>query len=958
MSVILTVNGSDYFYPENGDVGWGAEATAWAQAITNGTLQKSGGLFQLLGEVDFGGTYGIKSTYFKSKSADIASVGSLRLSNTDQIAWRNVANSADLVLGVNASNQLEFNGSGLQGTITVADTSKIDLSLVANELTANIVAGSLVNADISASAAVAYSKLDLTGAILNADISGSAAIAYSKLNLSNSIVNADISGSAAIAYSKLNLSSSIVNADVAAGAAIARSKLANGSNSHVVINDGSGVMSSEATLAKSRGGTGADNSSVTFPSTGTIVTEAGVQALTLKDFDGGTASNTSRLTIPKNTKANLDALTRKEGTLVYATDQDKPYYDDGTILIEVGSGAGGGGGINYITNPDAEQNANDWGTYKAGTTQPTGVTTGTANLSWARSTTTPLRGDADFNLTKANGLSGQGSGVYTNFTIDNADQAKVLKISFDYEIIAGTFSGGTASTDSDLTVWVWDVTNGVLIQPSAYKMDGSVAGVKYLFNATFQTASNSTSYRLYIHLGTTTANNFVLAYDNFQVGPQLIDFGAPVTDFSTAGAPTTIANAPGTMTKYVWRRVGDSMEVRFLFTLSGAVTGTMSLPLPSGYTIDTGKLSNSVSSQNLGNITAIDQTGNFYTGAAVYDTTTAVRFNGSNTSGNWGATIPFTWASPDIVSGTILVPILGWGSSVSLSQADTQRAVALSVTLSSGTHATSGSWLAITSTFATPVVNTHGTFSSGVFTVPVAGFYKIDGVVAFTANATGIRSARILVDSTPQTACGGTAGYVGDDNFCNYSYLLQLNAGQTIGLQAYQNSGGSLAYTAATRLNIERMTSGQTIAASETISARYTTTAGQSIPNGATPIIDYGTKVFDTHGAVTTGASWKFTCPAPGKFDVSAKLGITGSWTLAQPVRIYIFKNGSVYSQWGAENQSSASYFLGMQINDTVDCVAGDTIDIRVSHSESSPRNLTTTAGFATVAINRIGSSS
>lgn len=40
------------------------------------------------------------------------------------------------------------------------------------------------------------------------------------------IVNADISGSAAIAYSKLSLTGSIVNADIAAGAAIALSKLA------------------------------------------------------------------------------------------------------------------------------------------------------------------------------------------------------------------------------------------------------------------------------------------------------------------------------------------------------------------------------------------------------------------------------------------------------------------------------------------------------------------------------------------------------------------------------------------------------------------------------------------------------------------------------------------------------------------------------------------------------------
>lgn len=48
----------------------------------------------------------------------------------------------------------------------------------------------------------------------------------------------------------------ILNLQVGAAAAIARSKLASGTASHVLINDGSGVMSSEAQLAISRGGTG------------------------------------------------------------------------------------------------------------------------------------------------------------------------------------------------------------------------------------------------------------------------------------------------------------------------------------------------------------------------------------------------------------------------------------------------------------------------------------------------------------------------------------------------------------------------------------------------------------------------------------------------------------------------------------------------------------------------------
>lgn len=126
--------------------------------------------------------------------------------------------------------------------------------------------------------------------VRNANIAASAGITHSKLNLLNSITNSDISTSAAISYSKLNLASSLIDNDIAAGAAISRSKLASGTPSWVVINDGSGTMSSEEHLSKARGGAGANMSSVTFPSTGVLVTEGGTQILTGKTIDGN--SNT------------------------------------------------------------------------------------------------------------------------------------------------------------------------------------------------------------------------------------------------------------------------------------------------------------------------------------------------------------------------------------------------------------------------------------------------------------------------------------------------------------------------------------------------------------------------------------------------------------------------------------------------------------------------------------------
>ena len=72
------------------------------------------------------------------------------------------------------------------------------------------------------------------------------------------------------------------------------------------------------------------------------------------DLRDQTASNTARVILPKDTKTNLDALTRKEGNLVYDTVSKKPYYDDGSELKAIGSGSGSGGGINFITTGNAD----------------------------------------------------------------------------------------------------------------------------------------------------------------------------------------------------------------------------------------------------------------------------------------------------------------------------------------------------------------------------------------------------------------------------------------------------------------------------------------------------------------------------------------------------------------------------------------------------------------------------
>lgn len=166
MALNLNINGVNYNYPESGDTGWGNSTTDWAQAVTSGMLQKAGGTFTLTSNVDFGASFGLVSVYFSARSNNIASTGTLRLSQSNFIAYRNAANNGDLALAVNSSDELLFDGDTVLTSLSLVptDTATIDMTLVGTALSASIINDSITNAMINSSAAIALSKLAATTA--------------------------------------------------------------------------------------------------------------------------------------------------------------------------------------------------------------------------------------------------------------------------------------------------------------------------------------------------------------------------------------------------------------------------------------------------------------------------------------------------------------------------------------------------------------------------------------------------------------------------------------------------------------------------------------------------------------------------------------------------------------------------------------------------------------------------
>lgn len=207
--------------------------------------------------------------------------------------------------------------SGALSAVTVADGSITSVKLADNCVTQakipdgvisqfKISDGSIVTAKIFDNAVTTSKILDgaitsikiLDASISNNHISASAAISRSKIaagSLNHVLINDGsglISSEAQLSVSRGGTGTSTLTGYVkgngssafTASSTVPRNEIANGSADHVLINSSGGALSSEAQLAKSRGGCGADMSSVTFPSSGVISTRNGTETLTNKSI--------------------------------------------------------------------------------------------------------------------------------------------------------------------------------------------------------------------------------------------------------------------------------------------------------------------------------------------------------------------------------------------------------------------------------------------------------------------------------------------------------------------------------------------------------------------------------------------------------------------------------------------------------------------------------------------------
>lgn len=776
---------------------------------------------------------------------------------------------------------------------------------------------------------------------------------------------------------------------------IARSSVSAGTASHVVINDGSGNLSSEAQLATSRGGTGQNLSA----STGALSISAGtVSASTLSETNGGT--NQSTYTTGDMLYASATNTLSKLGV--------------GTANQVIKSVAGiptwaaaPSGGVNYLQgNPDADGNSTTgWSTFAesdavtfqdagdtvtlnshglqngdtisfTSITSTTGISTntlyyvisaatntfqvssslggaalplttngsgtlvrfrpkagtgGSPSITWTASSSSPLRGAYSFVFTKS-AVNSMGQGVGYAFTVDKADSTggigpAVQQITFDYQITsaANTYGYGTSTTNSDLTIWIYDTVNLQVIQPAGYKIDGGRV------RATFQPNNTSASYRLILQVSTPNTTAWTMQLDNFSVGPQVRSYGPAMSDWvSYTPTLTNGTNATGTAQ---WRRVGANIEVKGSITWGGAGSGsTLKISVPFTF------------ASNAGDIAG---TGVTYTGATFFATTARVDagantifFSRNGDASNFTGSQALSSAWALFFEGSW--PITGWSSNTLVSTDTDTRVVTLRVSPGTASGTLGAAFNSVT--FAGTVAkDTHGGWDGTTYTVRVPGDYQVSAGIELTA-------ASVAVNNTVAIGIFRNGIFVNSQSFKVSStsvvtYEPQVSAivpncavGDLITIRSWtQQTTPSFANSfSGNWVNLSRISGPSQIAASEVVAAKYNTTSF----SGLSGIVICTNRVLDTHGTYNTSTG-VWTCPAPGIYCVRGLLQSGGTaFTVGGYYEAYASVNtggaATVNLLGGSRAESTNAvnrYAMGSTI---VSLVAGDTVSLFQNSSVST----------------------
>ena len=431
---------------------------------------------------------------------------------------------------------------------------------------------------------------------------------------------------------------------------------------------------------------------------------------------------------------------------------------------EAATGGGGGGSKNYITNPEFEDDTDT-------ATSAVGVSTSNAGLTILVNSTAPLAGSQDLILKKTATDMSDEFFTFDSDTVDLIDRGKTMTASFAWEP-----SG--AYTDGFLQIQAVDQSAAALPVISDFISNGlpNFTGT-VLFRIQTLTTTTEVNLRL-VYIDATASAIDIGTLDEIRAGPDGSVPGFIATKWESF---TPIVNLTNTTYTGVKRRIGDSMEVEILASMTGVPSAlTLIITVPDGLSIDTTKTSSTDIAATIFGIANANNTGiDNVVGNIVYASTTTLNAVGSLATGAdpnlWSNTKPFTYGSGDSLRFRFTIPISGWKATHLIS---TTENLFKNVDIRAEGNA------AVSITANTPidfieVTDNTNSWNGSSFTAPSTSKYSVNGMVNMSASSTFI--IREFTDGVAGKTIGrsnavGTQHHFNGEIFLEKDQVLTIRA--------------------------------------------------------------------------------------------------------------------------------------------------------------------------------------
>jgi hypothetical protein len=262
--------------------------------------------------------------------------------------------------------------------------------------------------------------------------------------------------------------------------------------------------------------------------------------------------------------------------------------------------------------------------------------------------------------------------------------------------------------------------------------------------------------------------------------------------------------------------------------------------------------------------------------------------------------------------------------------------------------------------FTAMTQDTHAMYSAstGLWTIGVSGYYEIDSelelartnfaagdphLCAVYVNGVAVAYGSVMSQGTVTRA------------FLKVNAIIKVNAGDTVGIYSYTNATGvtfSASYGASS-VSLRKISGPAQIAASESISARYTNTAGTTMTNAADTQVPFATKDWDTHGIWSTDT---MTAPVSGKYQITGAVNLSNFTPGgSQYGYVYIKKNGTAHQYGGITGWPAVASNYGFNFSFEISLLASETVTLFLWQNSGSNRTLSTTSGYNWIAIKKVG---